>query len=418
MAALCRDCYAHNAAAARRCSACASPRLVHHDELLSLGIAHLDCDAFYAAIEKRDNPELVDKPVIVGGGRRGVVATACYIARTYGVGSAMPMFKALKACPDAVVIKPRMEKYAAAGRQVRALMRDITPLVEPISIDEAFLDLSGTERLHRMCAAETLMRLSARIEQEIGITVSVGLSHNKFLAKLASDLDKPRGFSVIGKQETRAMLATLPVSKVWGVGKAMARRLHADGITTMAHLQVLDERTLMARYGQLGLRLARLSRGEDTRRVKPVRETKSISTETTFDEDITSYDALDAVLWRLCDKLAGRCKAAGLSGHTITLKLKTSGFKTRTRAVTLTEPTQLADQMHRAGQKLLHPQADGTAYRLLGIGLSSLVHAAPGEIGDLLDPAASRRAAAERAVDKVREKFGQQSIGKGRGVKR
>ncbi|MDW3096744.1 MAG: DNA polymerase IV [Alphaproteobacteria bacterium] len=418
MPALCRDCYAPNSNEARRCASCGKPRLARHDELLDLTIAHIDCDAFYAAIEKRDNPELRDKPLIIGGGRRGVVSTACYIARTYGVGSAMPMFKALKACPHATVVKPQMDKYAAAGKEVRALMRDVTPMVEPISIDEAFLDLTGTERLHRMSAAETLMRLAQRIEDEIGITVSVGLSHNKFLAKLSSDFDKPRGFSIIGREETMSTLAALPVGKIWGVGKAMRRKLEANGITMIADLQRADERDLMATYGQLGLRLARLSRGDDTRTVKPVRETKSVSAETTFNEDIASYDDLERILWRLSDKVAGRCKASDLAGHTVALKLKSAEFKTKTRNLTLSDPTQLADVIYRAGQKLLKPEADGTAYRLIGIGVANLVTATGGtQMADLLDPEANRRAAAERAVDKVREKFGKKIIDRGRGIK-
>ena len=331
----------------------------------------------------------------------------------------MPMFKALKACPHATVIKPSMEKYAAVGREVRALMRDVTPLVEPISIDEAFLDLTGTERLHRMSAAETLMRLAARIEEQIGITVSVGLSHNKFLAKLASDLDKPRGFSIIGKTETKALLARMPVGKIWGVGKAMQRKLEAAGITMISDLQQADERELMARYGQLGLRLARLSRGEDSREVKPVREAKSISAETTFNDDIRDYDALEGILWRLSDKVASRCKTADLAGHTVTLKLKSADFKTRTRNLTLSDPTQLADVIFRAGQQLLKPETDGTAYRLIGIGVANLVTATGGmQMGDLLDPDANRRAAAERAVDKVRAKFGKEMIDKGRGIRK
>ncbi|MEQ8745715.1 DNA polymerase IV [Pyruvatibacter sp.] len=416
MATLCRDCFAPNDDSTRRCTSCKSPRLARHDELTDLTMAHIDCDAFFAAIEKRDAPELRDKPVIIGGGRRGVVSTACYIARTYGVGSAMPMFKALKACPHAVVVRPQMEKYATAGRQVRDLMRDVTPLVEPVSIDEAFLDLSGTQRLHRMSAAETLMRLALRIEQEIGITVSVGLSHNKFLAKLASDLDKPRGFSIIGKAETLSRLAAMPVGKIWGVGKSMRGKLEADGITMIADLQTMDEHDLLVRYGQMGLRLARLSRGNDTRDVKPVRETKSISAETTFNEDIAAYDTLEGILWRLSDKVATRCKASDLAGHTIVLKLKTRDFKTRTRNLTLTDATQLADVIYRAGQKLLKPETDGTAYRLLGIGVAGLVTAGGTQIGDLLDPNAGKRARAERAVDKVREKYGKESIDKGRGI--
>ncbi len=418
MTAICRDCFAAQPEPQpRRCKACGSPRLARHDELTSLGIAHIDCDAFYAAIEKRDDPSLRDKPLIIGGGKRGVVSTACYIARTYGVGSAMPMFKALKACPNAKVIKPNMEKYAAAGREVRKLMQDVTPMVEPISIDEAFLDLTGTERLHRMSPAETLMRLATRIEEQIGITVSVGLSHNKFLAKLASDMDKPRGFSVIGEEETLRLLAALPVSRIWGVGKAMQRKLEADGITMIADLQHMDEMELMARYGQMGLRLSRLSRGLDARTVTPVRETKSISGETTFNEDIASYEELEGILWRLSDKVAARCKASGLAGHTVVLKLKSADFRTRTRNLTLSQPTQLADAIFRAGKRLLEPEADGTPYRLLGIGVSGLVTAGGLEIGDLLDPDATRRAAAERAVDKVREKYGKAIIDKGRGLR-
>ena len=417
-AGLCRECFAAVPDGARRCPSCRSPRLLRHDELASLAIAHIDCDAFYAAIEKRDDPSLRDRPVIVGGARRGVVSTACYIARTYGVHSAMPMFKALKACPDAVVIKPDMAKYAETGRAIRRLMQEVTPLVEPVSIDEAFLDLSGTERLHRRSPAETLARLAAHIEAETGITVSVGLSHTKFLAKLASDLDKPRGFSVIGRAETLARLAALPVSKIWGVGKAMQKKLAADGITGIADLQRLEERDLMARYGQMGLRLSRLSRGIDTRTVKPVREARSISAETTFADDIADPADLERVLWRLSDKVAGRCKAADLAGQTVILKLRTASFRTVTRSRTLADPTQLADRIFAAARPLLAAEANGTAFRLLGVGVSGLVRADGLGTGDFLDATAARRAAAERAVDKVRGRFGRDIIGKGRGLPR
>ncbi|HTO40183.1 MAG TPA: hypothetical protein VL026_04345, partial [Rhizomicrobium sp.] len=190
---------------AARCGSCGSRRVVAHAELETLSIAHLDCDAFYAAIEKRDNPELRDRPVLVGGtSRRGVVSTACYVARIAGARSAMPMYKALELCPNAVVIKPNFAKYTAASKAMRSMMLELTPLVEPLSLDEAFLDLTGTERLHGQSAARTMARLTKRIENEIGITVSVGLSFNKFLAKLASDLDKPRGFAVIGVGEAKA----------------------------------------------------------------------------------------------------------------------------------------------------------------------------------------------------------------------
>ncbi len=266
----CRDCLAPvRQAGERRCRACGSPRLLSHPELPRLTLAHIDCDAFYAAIEKRDRPELRDKPVIIGGGKRGVVSTACYIARIRGVRSAMPMFKALDVCPDAVVIKPDMEKYVAVGRDIRRRMEALTPLVEPISIDEAFLDLAGTERLHRRPPALVLAEFARQIEREVGITVSVGLSYCKYLAKVASDLDKPRGFAVIGEAEALDFLAPKPVSLIWGVGKAFAATLEADGIRTIGQLQRLDRADLMKRYGSMGDRLHHLSRGQDERRVHP-----------------------------------------------------------------------------------------------------------------------------------------------------
>src|SRR2546421_2067318 len=285
MPGLCRDCLV-DAPEGPRCPACGSPRLVRHPELDTLTIAHVDCDAFYAAIEKRDDPSLADKPVIVGGGKRGVVATACYIARTFGVKSAMPMFKALKLCPGAIVVGPDMEKYARVGREVRALMLELTPLVEPVSIDEAFLDLSGTERLHGRPPATSLAAFARRVESALGITVSIGLSANKFLAKIASDLDKPRGFAVLARDEAVAFLAGKPVGFIWGVGKVAAARLQRDGFSSVGDLQRADETDLMKRYGVEGRRLWRLSRGIDDRFVNPEREVKSVFAETTFNQDI------------------------------------------------------------------------------------------------------------------------------------
>ncbi|TGW06427.1 DNA polymerase IV, partial [Mesorhizobium sp. M2D.F.Ca.ET.145.01.1.1] len=258
-----------------------SPRLARHPELYRLHLAHIDCDAFYAAIEKRDNPALKDKPLIIGGGKRGVVSTACYIARIRGVRSAMPMFKALEACPEAVVIAPNMEKYVRVGHEVRAMMQALTPLVEPLSIDEAFLDLAGTERLHGLPPAVVLARFALAVEKEIGITVSAGLSYCKFLAKIASDFRKPRGFSVIGEAEAVGFLATQPVTMIWGVGKAFNATLEQDGIRTIGQLQKMERSDLMRRYGVMGERLYRLSRGEDVRRVDPDQDAKSVSAETT-----------------------------------------------------------------------------------------------------------------------------------------
>ncbi|HLP68438.1 MAG TPA: DNA polymerase IV [Rhizobium sp.] len=406
----CRDCFRAQPQGKRRCSGCGSPRLVYHPELYGLTLAHIDCDAFYASIEKRDNPELADKPVIIGGGKRGVVSTACYIARIHGVRSAMPMFKALEACPDAVVIKPDMEKYARVGRQVRAMMEELTPLVQPLSIDEAFLDLSGTERLHHDPPARVLARFARRIEQEVGITVSVGLSYCKFLAKVASDLQKPRGFSVIGQAEALDFLAPRPVTTIWGVGKAFAATLESDGIRTVGQLQTMEEADLMRRYGSIGQRLYRLARGIDDRDVHPNEAAKSVSAETTFFEDISRHEDLVIHLRALSEKVAWRLKKHGISGQTVVLKLKTADFKGRTRNRRLEDPTQLADRIFRTGLTLLEKETDGTRFRLIGIGVTDLKEASVADPPDLVDQQAGRRAAAEAAMDKLRDKFGKSTV--------
>ena len=387
-----------------------------HAELDTLAIAHLDCDAFYAAIEKRDDPSLADKPVIVGGGRRGVVSTCCYIARIDGVRSAMPMFKARSLCPNAVIVKPNMAKYAEEGRRVRALMRELTPLVEPLSLDEAYLDLSGTERLHAMSPAKAIARLALRIEREIGITVSVGLSCNKFLAKLASELDKPRGFAVIGAKEAVAFLRDKPVGMMRGAGAALQARLAKDGITRIGQLQEMEPRELAARYGSTGLWLYRMALAQDSRKVEPDSEMKSISSEMTFDDDIARLAELERILWRQCERVSARAKAMELGGRTVTLKLKTAAFKIRTRSETLDAPTQLADRIFGISRELLRREADGTAYRLLGVGLHNIESGALCDPGDLVDRGAAKRARAEHAIDKVRAKFGGTAVGKGRGL--
>jgi DNA polymerase-4 len=409
-AGFCRDCLETTSSGVVRCRACGSPRLRLHDELFGLAIAHLDCDAFYAAIEKRDDPSLADKPVIVGGGKRGVVATACYIARISGVRSAMPMFQALARCPDAVVVRPDMDKYVRVGREVRALMLELTPQVEPLSIDEAFMDLSGTERLHHAPPAISLARLARRIETEIGITVSIGLSFNKFLAKVASDLEKPRGFSVIGKGEALAFLAPKPVGLIWGVGKTMQARLASDGIATIGALQRVEESELARRYGSMGLRLARLSRAEDHRTVDPRGEAKSVSAETTFDSDLSDAKALRSILRSLAEKVSRRLKRANIAGRTITLKLKTADFRIRTRSRQLADPTQLADRIFAAGADLLAKETDGTRFRLLGIGIADFFDPALADPPDLVDRSAGRRAKAEAAIDRIREKFGNEAV--------
>ncbi|MGN6465469.1 MAG: DNA polymerase IV [Rhizobiaceae bacterium] len=406
----CRDCLTAQREPVRRCVSCGSPRLVGHPELYRLSLAHIDCDAFYAAVEKRDNPELKDKPVIVGGGKRGVVSTACYIARIHGVRSAMPMFKALEACPEAVVVKPNMEKYVRVGREVRAMMNELTPLVEPLSIDEAFLDLAGTERLHGLPPALVLAHFALKVEKELGISVSVGLSYCKFLAKVASDFRKPRGFAVIGEGESLDFLAGQPVTLIWGVGKAFAAALEKDGIRTIGQLQHMERGDLMKRYGTMGDRLYHLSRGQDERRVHADRETKSVSAETTFDTDLASLSDLVPILRALSERVSARLKKAGIAGRTVVLKLKSQDFQIRTRNRRLGDPTRLADRIFQTGLDLLRREADGTRYRLIGIGVSDLTGEEKADPPDLVDIQARKRALAESAIDLLRDRFGKTAV--------
>lgn len=406
----CRDCLAEAPEAAKRCPACGSPRLVRHPEANTLTIAHVDCDAFYATIEKRDDPSLADRPVIVGGGKRGVVAACCYVARTFGIRSAMPMFEALRKCPDAIVIKPNMAKYVKAGREVRNAMFALTPLVEPLSIDEAFLDLTGTERLHGMSAARVLARFAQQVQRDIGITVSIGLSANKFLAKIASDMDKPRGFAVLGQSEAVEFLGPKPVGFIYGVGAVTAAKLASDGYRLISDLQRADKTELMRRYGEEGNRLWHLARGLDQRSISPDRETKSVSAETTFNADIAEFRPLEQQLWDLTERVSSRLKASHLAGSTVTLKLKTADFKTRTRARALGAPTQLASRIFAAGRDLLKNEVGATRFRLIGIGVSHLEDATGDDLSDLID---RRAAGAELAVDKLREKFGKGVVVKG-----
>ena len=417
MSALCRDCLTRFDQGAR-CPACGRPRVVAHDELWDLSIAHMDCDAFYASVEKRDNPELADKPVIIGGGRRGVVSTACYVARIRGVRSAMPMFKALQLCPDAVVVKPRMEVYAEVSRAIRAMMEELTPAIEPLSLDEAFLDLTGTTRLHGAPPAVMLARLVKRMRDELGVTGSIGLSHNKFLAKIASDLDKPQGFAVIGVAETQAFLRPKPIRLIWGVGNAGQESLERAGIRTFGDLLRWDKQDLIKRFGSMGDRLWHLARGQDARRVTRNAPVKSISNETTFHQDTADPDILDGHLWRLAEKVADRAKAKGIAGRVVTLKLRRSDFRILTRRTALPDATQIADRIYRTARGLLDQMPRDSAYRLIGTGISDLVPETQADLaGDLLDPQAEARARAERATDAIRARFGENAILKGRALR-
>jgi DNA polymerase-4 len=391
-------------------------RIVSHPTLFDLAVAHVDCDAFYAAIEKRDRPELAGLPVIVGGGKRGVVSTCCYIARTYGVRSAMPMFRALKVCPDAVVIKPRMELYVAEGRKIREMMRQLTPLVEPVSIDEAYLDLSGTEKLHGAPPVVSMMRLQKRVETEMNLTVSVGLASNKFLAKTASEADKPRGFFVLSIGEAPEYLSTQSVRVIGGVGAQFEKKLAGDGIQTVGDIQKIDLKTLVRRYGETGLWLHNCAFGRHGRKVDPDGERKSVSSETTLMEDVSDPGELEDILWRLSQRTADRAKHSGVEGRVVTLKLKTADFRLITRRTSLGEGTQLAQVIFRTGKAMLHREARGMRCRLVGIGISELTDARADAL-DLADPRSLKRAKAERASDKARERFGDEAVTTGRGAR-
>ena len=415
MTTLCRDCFTLTEQPATRCPACHSPRLVTHTELTKLTLAHMDCDAFYASVEKRDAPELRDLPVIVGGGKRGVVTTCCYIARISGVRSAMPMFTARKLCPQAVIIPPNFTKYRAASRLIHEKLEQLTPLIQPLSLDEAWIDLTGCERLHGAPAAVVLARLQAQIEQEIGITVSVGLAANKFLAKIASDLDKPRGFSVIGAAEAKAFLAPRPVSILPGVGPALARSMEQAGYRTVGDLARAEPRDLAQRWNAYGLRLSQLAQGLDNRAVNPAEVRKTISAENTFFEDLTEIDALEDELWPLCERVAHTARASGVAGRVATLKLKTKDFRLITRRRTLPVPTQTSRTLFNVARELLAAEAHGAAYRLIGAGLSDFVDAADGL--DLFAEEERRERRGEAAVDALRERFGKGAVVTGRTLK-
>ena len=411
--AICRDCLWTGDRKVDRCEACDSRRVVCHDELDRLTIAHLDCDAFYASVEKRDRPELRDKPVIVGGGRRGVVSTCCYVARQYGVHSAMPMFKALKACPEAVVIKPDFRKYIAASEAIFGAVGKLTPLVQTLSLDEAWIGLAGTERLNGGPPAWQLIRLQKQIEENTGLTVSIGLAPNRFLAKVASELDKPRGFSVLGS-EAKDVLAPKPIRILPGVGPVFARTLNSDGFATVGDLAAADVRDLVKRYGETGLRLHDLAHGRDARLVNPTHDRKGMSAETTFNEDLTSAEDLEAELWPLCEKLASKARRDGVASRVLVLKLRRTDFRIVTRRVSLPEPVQTARALFAAGRALMAPEL-GRPYRLIGIGMGEVVAAV--DAPALFDTTETRALKTETAIDALRAKFGAKAVVAGRALK-
>ncbi|MFL2825077.1 MAG: DNA polymerase IV [Alphaproteobacteria bacterium] len=413
---ICRECLSTFDSKVLYCANCESLNLISHKEIEKLDIAHVDCDAFYASIEKRDNPKLKNSAVIIGGGKRGVVATACYLARIKGVRSAMPMYKALKLCPSAIIIKPNMSKYRDASRKIQNLMNQLTPLTEPISLDEAFLDLSGTKKLHKKIPAVLLAELSKKINQEVGISVSIGLSYNKFLAKICSDLDKPKGFSLLGRGDSKKFLSSQPVEILWGVGKILKRKLNDDGIKTISQIEELGIKEVINRYGSIGSHIYSLSQGKDLRRVVPQRQIKSISHETTFENDISDKEVLEKKLWSLCEKVSKRSKEKGLGGQTITLKLKTKEFKLISRSCTIDEPTQIGELIFQNSKTLLDREDDKIKYRLIGVGISNLKDSELCDLYDLINISKTKNAKIEYAIDDIRNKFGKDLIKKGRSI--
>lgn len=417
MQSLCRDCDHLTDGRMTLCPKCQSGRIVSHARLSELSIAHIDCDAFYAAVEKRDNPDLKDKPVIVGGGHRGVVSTCCYIARLHGIHSAMPMFKALKACPEVIVIRPRHNYYSEVSKQIREKLQALSPLVQMISIDEGYLDLSGTERVNGAVPAVSLSRIAREIEAEIGITISVGLADNKFLAKTASELDKPRGFAALSSEEAPVFLAPKPIKFLHGVGKQFAQKLARDQLHTVGDVQSRDVRSLIHKYGETGLWLHQRAHGIDNRPVHTGGERKSVSAERTFDRDISALKELEDRLWQVCEETAARAKRHEIEGSTVTLKLKTNKFRSLTRSITLATPTNLAQTLFRVARPLLQKEImHGRAYRLIGVGISHL-ETARGDVRDLVDPSVEKRAKAELASDAARSKFGKSAVVTGRAVR-
>jgi len=413
---ICRECLSTFDSKVLYCANCESLNLISHKEIEKLDIAHVDCDAFYASIEKRDNPKLKNSAVIIGGGKRGVVATACYLARIKGVRSAMPMYKALKLCPSATIIKPNMSKYRDASRKIQNLMNQLTPLIEPISLDEAFLDLSGTKKLHKKIPAVLLAELSKKINQEVGISVSIGLSYNKFLAKICSDLDKPKGFSLLGRGDSKKFLSSQPVEILWGVGKILKRKLNNDGIKTISQIKELGIKEVINRYGSIGSHIYSLSQGKDLRRVVPQRQIKSISHETTFENDISDKEVLEKKLWSLCEKVSKRSKEKGLGGQTITLKLKTKEFKLISRSCTIDEPTQIGELIFQNSKTLLDREDEKIKYRLIGVGISNLKDSELCDLYDLINISKTKNAKIEYAIDDIRNKFGKDLIKKGRSI--
>ncbi|MBL6604956.1 MAG: DNA polymerase IV [Alphaproteobacteria bacterium] len=426
---LCRAClgsgYVGMAERPKSCIECGSEALVLHDELFSLSLAHIDCDAFYCSVEKRDNPTLVDRPVIVGGEQRGVVAAACYIARRYGIRSAMPTWQAKRACPELVIIKPRMAVYQTIGRQIREMMLGLTPLVQPLSIDEAFLDLAGTQKLHHASPALSLARLQKHIKTELGLTVSIGLAANKSLAKIASDQDKPNGFYVIGAVEAKSWLEKRPASLLFGLGKSQMAKLKSAGVNTCGDIVNLPAGRQHSLFGSDALRLVNLASGIDERPVVPHSRAKSISSETTFSTNISELDMLLAKAEILSAKVSRQLKAKRRAAIRVTVKLKFPTHRLITRSRMLAAPSQMHHDIFAAATDLLRAETgNGKSYRLLGVGVElseqdiAEADAAPTSLLDLVDEGRQKKNKLEVVIDQLHEKLGDDVVKTGRQLKK
>ena len=382
-------------------------------------IIHVDMDAFYASVETRDQPELQGRPVIVGGTPegRGVVAAANYVARKHGVHSAMPAARAKRLCPHAVFLPPRMEYYGSVSRQIRDIFHRFTPLVEPLSLDEAFLDVTGSQSLFG-----TSIEIGRQIKQEISdhlqLVASVGVAPNKFLAKLASDQEKPDGFVVIDPDQVQQFLDPLPVGRIWGVGRVTGQVIERLGVTTIHDLRDLPLKTLQQHFGEYGRRLWELSRGIDERRVVPDREAKSVSHETTFAEDIDDMEVLRAWTIELTEQVARRLRRHNLRGRTIHLKVRFSDFQTITRSTTLSRPTNVTQEIWQTANEMLSNRlpTKHLAVRLLGVGISGFDKLDQTQRSFLNDEDHAAQTHLDQAADQIHEKFGSSSLARASGL--
>jgi len=379
-------------------------------------ILHVDMDAFYASVEVRDNPELLGKPVIVGAGpqERGVVSAASYEARRFGVHSAMPSRTAYKLCPHGVFVQPNMQKYGAVSRQIMTILETFTPLIQPVSIDEAFLDVTGSLGLYGD-ALTIAKRIKAEIHAQTGLTASVGVAPNKFLAKLASDLNKPDGLTVITDENKVQMLAPLPAAKIWGVGKVTEKRLHELHLQTIGDIQRMPVEELRQRIGNAAEHLHALALGEDDREVETDGESKSISSEHTFAVDTADLAQIKKSLLEQCEEVGTRLRQEKVAARTVQLKLRYADFTTLTRRRTLAQPTQDEMQLYEvAGQLLSAERITGKRIRLIGIGGSNLV--APALQNDLFNRSDEKRTRLAKAVDELRGKLGPGAIKRGTSI--